>query len=70
MDIFLTILVFIGMVIFAALTTFVSIVNTMFICTPDWIDDYITPLTEIVIGIWIIIAILVGVSQLMSFPPL
>jgi hypothetical protein len=68
MDIFLNILIFIGMVTFAALTTFVIIVNTMFTCTPDWIDDYITPLTGIVIGIWIIIAILVGVSQLMSFP--
>jgi len=74
MDIFLTILSCILLIIFAAMTTFVIIVHTMFICTPDWIDDYITPVTGIVIGIWIIILILIlagiNVSELMSFPPL
>jgi hypothetical protein len=72
MDIFLTILIFIGMVLFAAMTTFVIIVHTMFICTPDWIDDYITPVTGIVIGIWILILILtlagINVGELVSFP--
>jgi len=70
MDIFLTILVFIGMVIFAAFTTFVIIVNNTFVCLPDWLESYISPLTKIVIGIWIIIALLIGVNQLVSFPPL
>jgi len=54
------------------MTTFVIIVNTMFICTPDWIDDYITPLTGIVIGIWTLILILtlagINISESMSFP--
>jgi len=72
MDIFLTILSCILLIIFAAMTTFVIIVNTMFTCTPDWIDDYITPLTGIVIGIWILILILilagVNISESMSFP--
>ena len=70
MNIFLTIPIFIGMVIFAALTTFVIIVNNTFVCLPDWLENYISPLTKIVISIWIIIAILVGVNQLMSFPTL
>ena len=72
MNIFLTILSCILLIIFAAMTTFVIIVNTMFICTPDWIDDYITPLTGIVIGIWTLILILtlagINISESMSFP--
>jgi len=64
MDILLMTLIFIGMGIFSALTVFVIVVHTMFVCTPDWMDKYIPALTRIVIGIWILILALAGLDKL------
>lgn len=75
MDIFLITLTFIGMTIFAALTTFIILIHTTFVCTPEWLDKYIPSLTKIIIGIWIIILILIGIdklgyiSNLIGMPP-